>query len=786
MRQNNDIKTSLKLIQTEKMVIILKELENIDRVLNFFNGYNDSSEEFCEEKPIKKNIRFLRLDIVSLQKKIRLLHEKHNFPEKNEDMLFLIHYDYVRTQIEDMLIVIHALYDKMRQLFGETLNQYLPYPILGRRYSNHGIMMYLNNYYRELLKSFSLKDRPPKELILGWNFRTGFKYKIFINREIKRENYNEDTYNNYIDLPYWYNELPMLLPAITHEVIFIALREPNTALKELQLSLTRSMTKLLNNPNNQFVQKVQELIGYSQYTKDFTELIISDVVSYKIHGNAYIYSLFHNTIAEKVSKDYLKIIHNNTEEDYDLVPNEWFFHQKKDHSILRLHFMLKLMNKDKHQKEMLNMLNALMPLNENVNFGFSKHYKEQQPSFENSYKSVKNYLEQLLRTLLIWKEEHKKEIENIAKSEENNSPTFSTLWNERFETLAKHPNHVVHQNNFRREIHKSVSDIDYLKNQSLESNSIIYILELGKARKDIKSSQYKNVVQNIDIMKYIDTEIQKQTKVKGHHPKKMTVYGIYDWVTLHKKQSTVDIQESFNKLINTKNKNTHQNDNQPSLRYFTSKQILMKVHDTTVGVLKENQNNHFSVIFNIELKKKIDNEKCSNGYSELKETITAIAEKLQTNNKNFKEANIYKTLGPKDLTVILEEATLEFIFNFLSMLNKESPSENKPTILRTFTILCSQLGKVAPSIDKPFSIVSYLRISNTFTVETEAKKNDVQNILQNIEEDIVSFHEITGVMDFRVQWKENTKVERVLSFYNNMLDENLLTDFQTKIEKSYL
>lgn len=781
---NNPIKTSLELIQTEKMVIILKELENIERVLDFFNGYNDYSDKYCEKKPIKKNIRFLRMDIISLQEKIQLLQEKHKSLQHSEDMIFLIHYDYVRTQIEDMLEVIHALYDKMRQLFGETLNQYLPYPILGRRYSNHGIMMYLNNYYRELLKSFSLNGQPPKELILGWSFRTGFKYNIFINREIKRENYEEDTYNNYIDLPYWYNELPMLLPAITHEVLFIALRKPNRKLSQLTISLKKSMDKLLNNPNNQFVQKVQELVGYPQYTEDLTKLIVCDLVSHRVHGDSYIHALFHNTIGEKISKDYLKIVHNNQKEERHFLPNEWFFHQKKDHSILRLHLMITLLEDKRKQTEMLHMLNTLMPLNQEVDFGFSKHYKEQQPSFENSYVSVKNYLEQLLATIQIWHKSNEKLIRSVQTLDEASSPNFPKLWEERFDILSSTENHVVHQNNFRREIHKNVSGIEFLKDKNLDSEPIIHILELGKARKDINSSQYKD--EKIDIMQYISDEIERKAKDKAPEVKKMTVYGIYDWVTLHKKESIIDIKSSFNRLSESSlNKEKNNENKKPNLRYFTSKQVLMKIHETTLGEITNDTNSRFSVIFNIELEKKIDSNDCSNGYKKLREAIDLIASKLKENKDNFKEANIYKTLGPKDLTVIIEEASLTFIFNFLSLLNKEAPCKNKPKILRTFTILCSQLNEPAPSIDDNFSIVSYLRISNIFTV-IEKGKNDINIMLENIKEDVKSFHEITGVMDFRIEWREGTKVKTVLNFYNDMLQKRLLTDFQTKIEKSHL
>ena len=49
-----------------------------------------------------------------------------------------------------------------------------------------------------------------------------------------------------------------------------------------------------------------------------------------------------------------------------------------------------------------------------------------------------------------------------------------------------------------------------------------------------------------------------------------------------------------------------------------------------------------------------------------------------------------------------------------------------------------------------------------------------------------SFTEITGVMDFRIQWKENITIDIVIDYYNRKIRNKYLTDFQTKIEKILL
>ncbi|HIP11265.1 MAG TPA: hypothetical protein EYG73_00965, partial [Arcobacter sp.] len=498
----NSIKKSLRLLQVEKMVIILKELEHMKTILDFFNGYPNNDDK-CDNtnnqnKPIKKNIAYLKNDIRDLEREILQLQGISNGLKNTESMLFIIQYDYIRTQIEDMLRVIQALYNKMQQLFGETLNQYLPYPVFGRRYSNNGIMMYLGNYYREMLKTFS--PNHSNKLMLGWNYRTGFRYRVFVNRELQRENYKEDTYNDYIDLPYWYYELPILLPSITHEVAYISLRDPAPEMKVPYNNLKDALKDFFEDTNNVFVQKVQDILAYESYAEELSKVVFCDVISYKAHGVSYIHALFHDILGEKLAKDYLKIIHHGKKEkkSFKLTSNEWYFIQKKDHSILRLHFLLHLLQEeDKENNDylsMLNMLNTLMPLNKSDmdnkkiqgNIGFSKIYTHHYPNLKGSYFSVQNYLAQLLIELKKWEKSNQHTISTINVPTE--SPPFDKLWNARYrvqqkfdnpKTLDEKKDMVVHQNMFRREIHTNISQIKYLKEnqKKIDNNefSIIYL-----------------------------------------------------------------------------------------------------------------------------------------------------------------------------------------------------------------------------------------------------------------------------------------------------------------------
>lgn len=786
------IKKSLRLLQVEKMVIILKELQHIRTILDFFNGYNKyqnintakvgRKKDKEDNKPNKKNLAILQNDISNVVKQIEELRDISNDLMGKEDMLFIIQYDYIRTQIEDMLRVIQALYNKMQQLFGETLNQYLPYPILGRRYSNNGIMMYLGNYYREMHKKFSKEEM--SKIVLGWNYRTGFHYRIFVNRELKRENYKENTYNDYIDLPYWYYELPILLPSITHEVAYISLRNPSKNIKKPYENLKENLRKFLDDKNNLFVQKVQDILAYKEYGEDLAKVIFCDVVGYHTHGKSYVNALFHDILGEKLAKDYLKIKYDKkNEKSFEFISNEWFFIQKKDHSILRLHFLLQILPKDTEFNEMKALLDSLMPLDNEDKLGmcgFSKIYYYDRPNLKASYLSVQNYLSQVLETLTKWYDDNKRNIKKIEKySEENETPKFNQIWKARYRIQEKEEDMVVHQNIFRRLIHTNVSGgISYLKEneEAIEKNdeSIIYLMELGKARKDIPSQNKNN--QNSNINKCIGDEINEINSRDGDDENSqlnLAVYGIYDWLTIKKKEPTLDVSQKFNELLEHA-----QIEHEPyDLKYFKSKQVLMKVHE---GFQGENsvEIDQFSVVFNIEVAKKIDIKTCTNGYNNLDKIITNIAKKLENNQKYYKRADIYKSLGPKDITIVLQNATLQSIFKLLEDLNQErnnvDTDNEEGEILRTFTMLCSSFGSSA-ILSKNFSLVSYLRVSNSFQ-----KKNI--DFLKD-KEKMHKLTEATGIMDFRIRWKDETKISEVLDFYNRMTAKSYLSDFQTKIEK---
>ena len=141
---------SLRLIQLEKLLIISKEIDFIENILLYFKGYEEKESE-KEKSFVYNNIERLEYDIDSIKIRVGNLTDiNDNMLEFSEKLKFLLFYDYIQTQIEEMLTLLEGIYVKMNQLFGETLNQYLPYPtFFGRRFSSHGLMMYLDRYFEK-------------------------------------------------------------------------------------------------------------------------------------------------------------------------------------------------------------------------------------------------------------------------------------------------------------------------------------------------------------------------------------------------------------------------------------------------------------------------------------------------------------------------------------------------------------------------------------------------------------------------------------------------------------
>ena len=908
--EKNLIKNSLKLLHLEKFLIIKKEIGFIENILKYYKGYKDN-----RINPAKHNIDKLINDIDSLKYRIKNLEaisrkRKRTILEEDSNVNFILFYDYTKIQIEEMLLVIEALYTKMNQLFGEMLNQYLPYPtFFGRRYSSIGLMMYLDNYYQKVLKSLIVSNESNNEykdqLVLGWSYNSGFKHKMLRNRDIQRVNYNYKTHNNYIELPYWYYELPFLIPAITHEVVSIAIREKNSKIRPAYKNFKHHIKKFFNDKSNKLVRRVSEILGYNWVVRELSKELFADIVSYKIHGFSYILTVFHNLLGENIAKDFLEIEYSRDGTKvhrYNIKANDWIFSAKREHNLLRLHLLLTLFKEFEENtseykeaiEQMEELLNTVMVLDsqkEPNKDSFEYYYLTSNPGNKSTYNAVKNYMQQLYTHIKNYSLYHEIDLilcdvpEIVTKDiKEPNSDKigvdFIDLWKERFDVIKKDDTKVPYKGMFRFKIHKYISQISYLQDKQ---EPIIKVLTLRKARKDLVNKIFKNEESLENIAKQIDEfnsncdknleqakniilqaksltinehldsfshsktvdlhiehiksidennlkkeDIEKGLEneilsiVRSNHQrgivdifkdkdkkeqeefvkeykliyliknyKKLSsmflenmkynidknrkrlkawmAYGIYDFAYLESKTNRVKLYEnSYTDLI-------------CDLYYFDSKYILMEVAQPIVG---DAQNSGFSLIMNIELKKielKEDeqlNKAAMSGYNNLNGAISSIQKELEKFKAELKMAQIYKSLGPKDLTVIVEDTSLSTLYEIIKNINSIDE------INRTFTIFCSLNSPSGKSIDDDFELNSYIRVpkGSKLFEDTNSKARALFEEIAKNENNEVFY--TTGIMDIAIKWKKTKTIQELFNNYEKLIP--YMTDYQTKIEKRFV
>jgi hypothetical protein len=404
-------------------------------------------------------------------------------------------------------------------------------------------MMFLDNYY-QYLSTLLLKNRD-NAIILGWSYNNGFKYRIFRNRDITRNNYNNQTYNDYIELPYWYYELPFLIPAITHEVIEIAIRYDTNydsfKLKNSYKEFEDIIDSFFENKSNKFVRYISDTLGYSWIKKEIARELFSDLIAYKIHKKAYLYTLIHNLLGEHISRDFIKVEYkkNGKEiKEYRIQPNDWIFTKKRDHNHLRLYFLYYLCeqdckNCDDNCKEIKKLLNIIMNLDntnneetENGEDNFEDMFKSNFPNYYNTYEVVKIYLQQLYEEIKNFKH-NSQEIENFVDKVKNTIDVdFNKLWKSRFDTINEDSYFVPYKGEFRKIIHTKFNDLDNLDNL----NGKIKVLTLRKVRKDGVNKEY---ISNKALSKKLEA-MQKNNNTGNKEC--WIAYGIYDFAILYQPQ----------------------------------------------------------------------------------------------------------------------------------------------------------------------------------------------------------------------------------------------------------
>ena len=165
--------------------------------------------------------------------------------------------------------------------------------------------------------------------------------------------------------------------------------------------------------------------------------------------------------------------------------------------------------------------------------------------------------------------------------------------------------------------------------------------------------------------------------------------------------------------------------------------------------------------------------KSIDGYENLKEAIDDISKQLS----NVKYA-LYKSLGSKDLTLVVEDYNIDKLYKIIENINEIK------NVNRAFSIFCTKEApeNIGNDNSEGLRIVSYLRLPKNDKKQKKQKYiEEIKNIIEEEGYKIeVKIYRVTGVMDLKLEF-ETFDLNLVFEIYKKIIP--YITDYQTKIEK---
>ena len=801
-----DMRVSMLMLEIEKLSILQKELRYLYLICDYYSGNNDTVSEKKDLEHTFTELKYQISDIYSsikygidnIEKNLELIQK---FTEKDIlQIQFLIYIDIVRSYTKYKLKRLDIISIKISQLLRSGYNQYIPRPIAGKRYSNINITseveLSLKNRLKELIVDESKKDIDI-EIVIVWDYNDDYVIEKYIDKE--DINLDNQKIKLTLNLSYWYFEFPYFLPNLTHELGHIIINEQN-------------------NNNYNVLKEAINSIDLEQFGFDrddintLSEEIIADLLSLVYHGDSYIFSFLHKKLGLnlhnlfKVNQDIynrdniIKLSNIDIQDSFLISPIR--IDIKRDFIFIRFKILLYFRefylkeyatnNKvnrfreenKKYINEIDNLLNSIYNLD---NFNYKDSY-----SLNNIYENFHNYLEDYKNTFEFIKylynniigviHKNKDILFNILneqidifynnkkesylckllginkKNDEKNSDlqiieklkianVFSDIWAKRFKYLEE-SKQVMHRYEYRKKLHKNTL-LKLYKNQLLPNEETLrpYSLSMVKFRVD-KLSSYPTDIENSKI---------NNSVIVSHG----IVLGMYDYIILKKldpkfiptiKEKVTDLNHNF---LNNK-------------KYYESFFSLMKITKDISGQYKDNG---FSSFIQIEVEKELKNTIYKNLFDDIKRLYNII----QNNKTYFKKVEIFKSLGPKDLIVHIDNTSLDGLYKIKEEIYNNFNRTYTTIYFKNFELIkCEQ-------ISYPFYFVSHLRMNPS----KDKKINNFIEICKH-ETQIDNVYLETGILDYLISWKNKTTLEDLNNFYNKLLDNNLVYDIQTNIEKKVI
>jgi len=280
----------------EKAGIIYNELRNLRFAVSFFLRSNKplGGSKSVRERDYKRLFEIIDYAQTCLQKNLCNLKDsyreylrehsqkQHPLKQHQKNFISLIALRAcVQRKLNDIIQECRYLSQKLLQI-KESSPKYIPIPVFVKRYTNSAIVEFFTRYANEILLNKFLRplfsDNTNPELSLYWEFRQSDA--IFF-----KEIYKNGLYKNHLFLntSYWFQELPVYIPFIAHEIGHWLLG-------------TRLTNSVLKDPLFQLEKRIRDFLSQIPYVhvaeRTVAEELICDAIGILCFREAYIFALF--------------------------------------------------------------------------------------------------------------------------------------------------------------------------------------------------------------------------------------------------------------------------------------------------------------------------------------------------------------------------------------------------------------------------------------------------------------------------------------------------------------
>ncbi len=772
MKMNRIIRSML-LVEQEKLVLLSEEIKYLYDICRFHSKENNENEPRIKQD-LELNFKIIQseLEVIS-KKKIKGLFDKINTLISNEIVVdidnrqLLFYIDYYRYKVNKIIKKLKIINQKISQMFRDGYDQYISKPTPGRMFSNINLTAQVEQNLKKRYEEFIPDKESNSEINVQviWEYSGSYRVTKYPKEAI-------DPRILIFRMSYWYFDLPIFIPMLTHELGHIATDKTD-----------------FKNTKNELISQLKDKIGedflVSDAFKDKTEYyiqlsneIFADILSLFYHGDAYLLTIIHSLLGYHLAGTF-----DFDEDNNSILISSWSLEYKRDSAFIRIYILLKI-RKDLKQYDRKDLFredfdDILLESSKLLDLVYGK----EKEGFEDYYLNWHNYLNDFRQTqhVILYlrasftnffdknQDKLKSKFEEMQGNTEKDIEDsdfipkhFNDIWITRFKKdkdKDEYPidkNKISHKFEFRKRIHRNTLTT-LMKNKMLDKEDLkSYELIYYKYKLNNLNDQEKKSLKD-----KLDPEVKEDSASKNQENITYTgyVFGIYDQVKFKK----FDDNWVRPKLKEIKDEE----------KRYISKNSLMKVLKDFSKSNDGNKNSlQMNLIVHIDIMKNLGEDDI---YNDLTEDIKKIYRFFNKNEKyNYTKVETYKTLGSKDLVVFIQGLDIDSLYKIKKDISSMFP--------RTFSMI-TYTDKNERSLGEDYLFFTEIRMNKKFDKEDDKYIDNIKDVLENYENKIVNVYDLTGIMDYRIIWNKETTLKDVSDFYIDLVDFNYISDIQTRIVK---